>query len=212
MIDAGEFSATLPRMTASDERFLAAIAAFDRQNARDPHRELGRPRELVQAERLSAWIEALAPDASEALRLAARCQHLRRWEIARTEFPEGRVGYLKWRTELARFHAEEAAKILREVGYDRETIDRVRKINGKQGLRSDPDVQAMEDALCLSFLEHELDAFSAKHSDDKVVDILAKTWKKMSPRGHAAALELVPNLPARIRGLIERAVSATGVP
>lgn len=198
-------------MTAPDERFQAAIAAFDRENARDPNHELGRPRELVQAERLSAWVDKLAPEAPEALRLAARCQHLRRWEIARTKYPEGRVGYLRWRTELARFHADEAAKILSAVGYDRETIDRVRKINAKQGLKSDPDVQTMEDALCLSFLEHELETFSGKHPDEKVIEILERTWKKMSPRGHAAALALAASLAEHPRSLVELAVKRRGV-
>jgi hypothetical protein len=149
-------------MTVGDERFALAIAAFDRENARDPSLEVvagaARPRELVQAERLSAWVTRLAPDASEALRLAARCQHLRRWEIARSEYPQGRAGYLQWRTRLGRFHAEQSAKILTELGYDAETIAAVGRINAKVGLRSDPDVQTMEDALCLSFLEHELAA------------------------------------------------------
>jgi hypothetical protein len=197
-------------MAIGDERFVAALAAFDRENAGDPNQEIdggaARPHKLVQAERLSAWVAKLAPDASEALRLAARCQHLRRWELARTEFPEGRTGYLRWRTRLARFHAEESAKILASLGYDAETIARVGRINAKQGLRSDPDVQTMEDALCLSFLEHELAAFCEKHADQKVIEILQKTWKKMSERGHGAALALAPRLPPRARELLERAL------
>jgi hypothetical protein len=199
-------------MTVGDERFALAIAAFDRENARDPSLEVvagaARPRELVQAERLSAWVTRLAPDASEALRLAARCQHLRRWEIARSEYPQGRAGYLQWRTRLGRFHAEQSAKILTELGYDAETIAAVGRINAKVGLRSDPDVQTMEDALCLSFLEHELAAFCDKHPDDKLIEILQKSWKKMSERGRSAALALAPELPSRARSLIERALSA----
>jgi hypothetical protein len=194
-------------MAVGDERFRAAIAAFDRENARDPNVESGRPKELVQAERLDAWVRRLVADASEALLLAARCQHLRRWEIARSSFAEGRVGYLQWRTELGRFHAAESAKILTALGYDPETIERVKKINAKQGLRSDPEVQSMEDALCLSFLEHELEAFAARHTDDKIVEILQKTWKKMSERGREAALELSPRLPSRARELVTRALS-----
>jgi hypothetical protein len=199
-------------MTVGDERFALAIAAFDRENARDPGFEIvggvARPRELVQAERLSAWVTRLAPDASEPLRLAARCQHLRRWEIARSEYPQGRAGYLQWRTRLGRFHAEQSAKILTELGYDAETIAAVGRINAKVGLRSDPDVQTMEDALCLSFLEHELAAFCDKHPDDKLIEILQKSWKKMSERGRSAALALAPELPSRARSLIERALSA----
>jgi hypothetical protein len=198
-------------MTVGDARYDAAIAAFDRENARDPNAELvdgvARPRELVRAERLSAWVRALEPGASEALRLAARCQHLRRWEIARSEYPDGRAGYLQWRTRLARFHAEESAKILAGLGYDAETIAAVGRINAKVGLRSDPDVQTMEDALCLSFLEHELEPFCEKHSDQKLIEILQKTWKKMSERGHRAALALARKLPERPRSLVERALS-----
>jgi hypothetical protein len=194
------------------ERFTRALAAFDRANAGDPSRELvsgvERPRELVQAERLSAWVERLEPDASEALRLAARCQHLERWKIPRSSHPEGRVGYLQWRTQLGRFHADRAAEILRAAGYGDELVDRVRRINLKQGLRSDRDVQTMEDALCLSFLEHEFDAFAAKHDDDKLVAILQKTWKKMSARGRDAALGL--SVSPRLGALLKRALGDSG--
>src|SRR5688572_14815512 len=135
------------------ERFESAIAAFDQANAEDPaHEQVGgvaRPRELVHAERLAAWVERLEPSPSEALRLAARCQHLQRWKIPRSSYPDGRVGYLRWRTQLARFHADRAAEILASAGYERALIDQVRRINLKQGMRSDPDVQTMEDALCL---------------------------------------------------------------
>lgn len=176
------------------DRFERAIASFDRANAGDPVSiELDgrrRPRELVQAERLSACVDRLRPDAPEALRLAARCQHIRRWEIPRETYPEGRVGYLEWRKALSRFHADCASDILREAGYDDETIERVRTINHKSGIKRDPDVQTMEDALCLVFLEHELEEFAAKHPKEKVVDILQKTWRKMSDEGHRHALAL----------------------
>ena len=192
-----------------DERFQAAIAAFDAANAGDPHTRTvagsPRPRELVDAERLSEWVERIMPEAPEALRLAARCQHLERWQIPRNDYPEGRAGYLRWRTALARFHADEAERILRRVGYDDETIAEVRRINVKQGLRSDALVQAMEDALCLSFLEHELEEFSDKHEPEKVISILQKTWKKMSPRARemAGGIALAP----RAAALVERALS-----
>jgi hypothetical protein len=192
------------------ERFESAIAAFDQANAEDPTPEqvggVARPRELVHAERLAAWVERLEPSPSEALRLAARCQHLQRWKIPRSSYPEGRVGYLQWRTQLARFHADRAAEILASAGYDRALIDQVRRINLKQGMRSDPDVQTMEDALCLSFVEHEFDAFAAKHDDQKLIEILRKTWKKMSPRGREAALAL--DVSPRLRELLGRALNA----
>jgi hypothetical protein len=178
----------------NQRRFEQAIAAFDAANAEDPHRLVvggePRPRELVHAERVSAWVERLAPNASEPLRLAARCQHIRRWQIPRASYPAGRVGYLQWRTELARFHADTAASILDELGYEREIIDAVRRINVKQGIRSNPDTQTMEDALCLEFLESEFEDFARKHPPEKVIGIVQKTWKKMSPRGQELALNL----------------------
>ncbi|HYQ00467.1 MAG TPA: DUF4202 domain-containing protein [Polyangiaceae bacterium] len=179
---------------ADASRFQAAITAFDRENAEDPHTlnvgSVARPRELVDAERLSAWVDRLDPHASEALRLAARCQHIRRWHIPRDSFPAGRVGYLQWRTQLGRFHADTVTRILEGLGYEREVIDAVRKINLKQGLHSNPDTQTMEDALCLTFLEFEFDEFCTRYPAEKVIEVVQKTWKKMSERGHGAALEL----------------------
>jgi hypothetical protein len=196
-----------------ETRFARATARFDRINAEDPVREVvageSRPRLLLQAERLRDWIARLVPDASEPLRLAAHCQHLERWKIPRTDFPEGRVGYLTWRTRLGRFHAERAAQILREEGYDDTTVKAVERILTKQNLRSNPDSQTMEDALCLVFLEHELDAFLEKYPDEaKALDILQKTWRKMSERGHRAALGL--QLSAQGKALVARALGSVG--
>jgi hypothetical protein len=190
--------------------FEKAIAAFDARNAEDPVRvsvaSVSRPRALVEAERLSEWVLRLDANASVALRLAARCQHLERWTIPRESFPPGRVGYLTWRTELARFHAQRTGEILSEIGFDAETVQAVQRINLKQNLRSSPDSQTMEDALCLVFLEHEFDAFVAKYPDEaKVVEILRKTWKKMSDRGHQAALGLP--LSQHAHSLVARALS-----
>jgi len=189
-------------------RFRRAIEAFDRANSEDPNRENGRPRELVHAERLSAWVERLEPGASETLRLAARCQHIRRWTIARASFPEGRDGYLRWRKRLAEFHAATAGEILRGTGYPAEIVARVQKLNLKQGLKTDPEVQTLEDALCLEFLEGEFAAFSAKTDEAKMVEIIRKTWAKMSPRGRDAALKLP--LPPPQRALVERALAKRG--
>jgi hypothetical protein len=189
-------------------RFAAALAAFDEANSEDPNTEpvngQPQPRELLYARRLYEWVKRLAPDASEALLLAARCQHLRRWEIPRSSFPEGRAGYLQWRAKLSRFHAERSAEILRAVGYDDETIRRVQDINRKKNLAADPEVQTIEDALCLVFLEHQFEDFHARHARAKVIDILRKTWAKMSPRGRAEALRL--EYSASARGLIEEAL------
>jgi hypothetical protein len=194
-----------------DQRFQAAIAAFDAANAEDPNRELAggaeRPRTLLQAERLSAWIERLDANASTALRLAARCQHIERWTIPRDQFPKGRVGYLQWRTQLARYHADRSAEILRSVGFDEEEVSAVRRINLKQNLRSHRDSQTMEDALCLVFLQYELEDFLAKYPDEhKAIDILRKTWRKMSERGRALALALP--LSSSARALVERALAS----
>jgi len=197
---------------ANAARFQLAIAAFDRENAEDPRtlevEGVVRPRELLEAERLSAWVERLAPDPSEALRLAARCQHIRRWQIPRESFPAGRVGYLQWRTQLGRFHADTATRLLEELGYERELIDAVRRINLKQGLHSNPDTQSMEDALCLVFLQFEFEEFHAKYPLDKVVEVVRKTWKKMSAHGHELALGL-PFSPASLE-LVKRALSPAG--
>lgn len=181
-------------MSDQSELLRAAIERFDAMNARDPNAlvvaGVSRPRELLQAERLEAWVLRLDPRASVALRLAARCQHLCRWEIPRASYGEGRVAYLKWRKELARHHADLAERVLAEVGFDQATRGAVRRINLKQGLRTEADTQTMEDALCLAFLEHEFAEFATKYDDAKVIDIVQKTWRKMSERGHALALGL----------------------
>lgn len=178
----------------NDARLLAAIQAFDRANAEDPNTlpvdGKERPKELVNAERLSAWIDRLDPDASEPLRLAARCQHICRWKTPRSKYPDGRKGYIEWRTGLQKFHAETAAKILKEVGYDESMLTRVQRINMKKGLGKEHDTQVMEDALCLSFLAHEFEAFISKHPDEKLIDIVKKTWRKMSTPARDRALQL----------------------
>ena len=193
------------------ERFDTAVQRLDALNADDPVRVSvnGKetPRLIAEAERVSAWILHLCPDASEALRLAGRAQHLMRWKIARADFPEGRIGYRTWRRAAMDFHALETRRVLESVGYDEDTITRVSEILQKHGLRKNAEVQVMEDALCLSFLEHDFEPFAAKHTDEKLVHILKETWQKMSPRGHAAAIELLPQLPERLQQLIREATA-----
>ena len=192
-----------------DSRFQETIAAFDALNGQDPHTlevdEQSIPKELHDALSMTAWIEALYPEASEAVHLAARCQHLCRWEVPRSSYPEGRVGYLKWRADLKKRHAAQSAKVLRERAYDSEMIDAVAAINLKQGLKSNPDVQQVEDALCLVFLEKQLEGYLGKWEDDKIIRILKKTWGKMSERGQEAALNL--SMSAQARALVEQALS-----
>lgn len=193
------------------ERFEKAVAAFQAIHREDPRTLTGpegeEPHSSLYHRRLAHWVDELRPDAPEALRLAAWCQHLRRWALPRSEYPEGLSGYKRWRSELARRHASDAEEVLRGEGYGDETVARVRALLIKKGLRVDADVQTLEDAICLTFLENEYADFAAKHPDEKVVDILAKTWKKMSPQGHEAALALAPALEPRLRALVEEAVA-----
>ena len=191
------------------ERLQDAIARIDAANAEDPNREFvdgaARPKEVVYAERMTGWLEKLAPEASEALRIAARAQHIERWTMPRAEFPDGREGYLRWRTTLAKFHAERTAGIIAEAGYDEAVIDRVKGLLRKHRLKTDPEVQTLEDVACLVFLESYFADFSKRHDEAKVIGILQKTWAKMSPRGHDAALAL--DMPAEARILVEKALS-----
>ena len=187
-------------------RFEHAFAVFDTLNGEDPNRENGEPKELAWARRLSAWVDKLAPDAPEPLRLAARCQHLKRWTVGREEYPDGRRGYLDWRADRAKFHADEAEKVLREVGYDDDTLARVRFLNLKEDIAGDVDCQTLEDALCLEFLENGLEDFMDKHTDDEamIVRVIRKSWKKMSEQGHEAALALP--LSERAKSFVGRAL------
>jgi len=175
-------------------RFATAFRRFDEENSRDPNHEtvdgVARPHELVYAERLTAWVLRLAPDASEALRLAARCQHLCRWEVPRHTYPMDRAGYLKWRADLKKFHAQKSGQILRATGYPAEMVTRVQELNLKKKFPNDPETQLLEDALCLVFLEYQFAGLAAKTAPEKVVTALQKSWAKMSPTARTAALKL----------------------
>ena len=187
-------------------RFAGALARIDAAHGEDPERDAaGRAKELVYAEHMSAWLEKQAPAASESLKLAVRCQHLRRWAIPRGSFPEGKVGYLSWRKQESLAHAALAGELLAQAGYDAEAVKRVQSLIKKERIKHDAEAQALEDVTCLVFLEHEFAPFAAKHPDDKVVDILRKTWPKMSPQGQAAALRL--KLPTPLRALVEKALA-----
>jgi hypothetical protein len=200
-------------MNATD-RYAAAIRRFDAANAEDPNRErvdgLERPRALVYAERLTAMLARFAPDASEALRLAARCQHLQRWKIPRSDYPMTRAGYHQWRNRLRDFHAELARAILVDAGYVDATIARVASLIRKEALKSDGDAQALEDIVALVFFESYLAGFVAEHGDyepSKLADILTKTARKMSPRGREAALEQI-DLPKALTGVVRASIES----
>lgn len=178
----------------SSNRFEEASRRFDDANARDPNREVVggilQPRELVYARWLTDWVLKLCPQASEPLRLAARCQHLCRWEIPRAAYPMDRAGYLRWRADLKKFHAAKSAEILRAVGYGDETVRRVQDLNLKKNFPADPECRALEDALCLVFLEHQFADLAAKSDDEKMTNALRKSWHKMTPAAQAEALKL----------------------
>lgn len=190
-------------------RFDEAIRRFDEANAADPNHEVvngqSQPRELLYAKRLTDWVLKLVPDAGEALRLAARCQHICRWEIPRDSYPLDKPGYLRWRADLKKFHAEKSGLILREVGYDDGMIQRVQELNLKKNHPKDPEVCVLEDALCLVFLEHQLTPLAAKADDEKLINALQKSWQKMTPAAWAEALKL--NYGPREKTLIDRALS-----
>ena len=179
---------------ATTEKLLEAFALFDEANVQDPNIELyndkSYPKEVLYSIRMTDKLNEFLPEASEALQLAARCQHIRRWEIARDSYPMDRVGYLKWRQDLKKFHASEASIILQSIGYNDTIISEVSSLLQKKHLKKNPDTQALEDVICLVFLEFYFEPFAAKHSDEKTIDIIQKTWRKMSKKGHNAALKL----------------------
>lgn len=191
------------------ERFRNAIAAIDAANAEDPNtirvRGVERQKELCHAELVSDWVRRLRPQASEALLLAARAHHIRRWTVPRSSYPEGRGGYLRWRRDLHEMHARETANILRAHGYDQETIDRVARIVRKENLAGDPEVQALEDALCLVFLETQLHDLARRLDAARLVEVLRKTSRKMSDEGKHLALSIAVD--DADRALLERALA-----
>ena len=189
-------------------RFQNALQRFDEENSHDPHRVMvdGQPlpREELYSRWLTEWILKLSPDASEILRLAARSQHLCRWMIPRNSYEMTRAGYLRWRADLKQFHAGKSGEILREVGYAEDVIQRVRDLNLKKGLGKDPECQTLEDALCLVTLQYQLAELISKTAPEKLVEILTKTWKKMSSSAREHALKL--SFPDREKELVLRAV------
>ncbi len=179
-------------------RLRRALDRLDELNSADPHQirlhgEV-RPKELTHAALVSAWVERLRPGADDALRIAARGHHVRRWVIPRGKYPQGRRGYLRWRQALHELHAETVGDVMTEAGYGAADIRRAQDLVRKKNLRRDPDAQAMEDALCLVFLETQLGEFRAGRPDERTAEILRKTWDKMSTdaRALALALDLTP--------------------
>lgn len=190
-------------------QFNAAIRRFDEENARDPNtvtiNGVSQPRELIYAQWLTDWVLRLCPEASEALRLAARSQHICRWMSPRDSYPMTRAGYLQWRAELKKFHAQKAGEILREAGYTEDFIRRVQDLNLKKNFPQDTECRVLEDALCLVFLERQFSELAAKSEDDKMINALQKSWKKMTPAAQAEALKL--QFGPREKALVKKALS-----
>ena len=194
--------------------FETAILGIDGANSEDPNTVVVdgavRPAELAYSERMSATLARLVPEASEALRLAARAQHLRRWTIPRNTYPMDRAGYHRWRGELKRRHAEWASAILSESGIDAQTVQRVASLIRKENLKTDVESQTLEDVACLVFLQFYAADFAPKHDRAKMIGIVQKTWKKMSDEGQAAALGLP--LGVGVRAIVEEALAMAARP
>jgi hypothetical protein len=192
-----------------DPRFAAAIEAIDAVNASDPVLlpvdGAPVPKEVVHARLMTEWVRRLDPDATDLQLLAARAHHLRRWEVPRTDYPEGRAGYLRWRAGQKKRHAHDVGEILKACGYDDDEVARVGTLIRKEGLGRDPQVQTHEDAICLVFVELQFAEVAEKLGDEKMVDVVRKTLKKMSPKAIEATLAL-PLDPAS-RALVERATA-----
>ena len=170
-------------------RLDTVLAAIDAANAADPGVEAGRPAALLYGERMSAELARLDPGASEALRIAARGQHVERWKLLRTDYPEGREGYLAWRREQGRLHAARVADMMAGSGYPEADRDRVAAMLRKEGIKRDPEVQMLEDVICFVFLKWYFAPFATKHDPEAIEKIVIKTARKMSPEGRARVLD-----------------------
>ena len=179
----------------SEDRLQHVISLIDAANGQDPNIAIDEngavtTKELLYSLRMTRCQEHFAPDASEPLKIAARAQHIERWKSPRSDYPEGRTGYKKWRAELGLFHATRTGELMLQAGYPEDDIDTVKYLLQKRQLKKNPETQALEDIICLVFLEYYLEDFAAKHTEEKVIDITQKTWKKMSGNGQDAALTL----------------------
>src|SRR5690606_5940318 len=193
----------------TDLKFVQAIHRIDLENSRDPNNEdfkgQSYPKELLYAQRMTEKLLEFDPVAPKKLQIAARAQHICRWEIPRDSYPMDKVGYLRWREELKKMHAEKASEILKDVGYDQDFINLVAFLIQKKLLKKDPGTQTLEDVVCLVFLQFYFEDFASKHEDEKIIDIVRKTWKKMSAKGHEAAFSL--QLSDKSLSLIKIAIS-----
>ena len=207
-----------PEETAISEAqttYEKALALIDAANRADPNRVSadGRdwPKELLYSERMSDMLQRYAPEADDAMKLAIRAQHIERWKSPRNAYPMDRMGYLKWRKDLYKIQANTAARLLQQAGYDDEVIERVRHSVAKKNIKGNPDTQLLEDVTDLVFMEHYMLEFVGKHpdySEEKWIEIIRKTWNKMSARAHEFTLSGKINLPESLAPLVNKAVSS----
>ena len=190
-------------------RLNATFSAIDAINSEDPNITLvngtNQPKELLYGHYMTECINQYWPNANELLQIAVRAQHIKRWHLQRTEFPEGKAGYLKWRIQQGKFHAELTKSIMIENDYTEEEAETTAKILRKEKLKTNEDTQTLEDVACLVFLQHYFDAFAAKHTQTKIIRILQLTWRKMSDQGHSIALKLT--LPDHLAALVGKALA-----
>ena len=193
----------------STENFARALKEIDRFNSQDPRQKIddgiAHPQELIYSKSLTEWVLKLDPQASEALRVAARGQHIGRWTIPRSEYPGGHSGYLRWREELKAFHVEKIGRILRDIGCEEDFVERVASLMLKNNIKEDPDAQTLEDALCLVFFQTQFMDLMEKTATDKMTILVRKTWKKMGPKGREIALQM--KLPFEIIRFLETSIN-----
>jgi len=195
--------------------FDKAVALFDAANSEDPNKETDAngkewPKELLYSHRMAEMQQRYAPTIDDEVKLAIRAQHIQRWKSPRTDYPMDRIGYLKWRTDLYKFHADTAGELMAQAGYDETAIERTKTAVGKKGIKSNPDTQMLEDVVDLVFIEHYMLAFASKHpeyDEAKWIDIIQKTWKKMSEQGQQFALSGKITLPEPLIPLIQKALA-----
>jgi hypothetical protein len=201
-------------MTQQQSAYDKAVALIDAANNEDPNKESADsqnwPKELLYSHRMSDMLQRYLPDADEAMKLAIRAQHIQRWKSPRNAYPMDRIGYLKWRKDLYKFHAQTAADLLVQAGYGEDVIDRVKQAVAKKGIKDNPDTQLLEDVSGLVFIEHYMQQFADKHpeyDEEKWLNIIRRTWKKMSSRAHQFALSGGIKLPEPLAPLIQKAVA-----
>ena len=196
-------------MTSSNTKLQAVLSAIDEINSQDLKKTLvddqEQPKELLYGQYMTACLEKYWPNSDELLQIAVRAQHIKRWHLKRTEYDVGKAGYFKWRIALGKFHAELTQSLMIELGYNEEDAETTAKILRKEKLKSNLNTQTLEDVACLVFLQYYFDEFSAKHSEEKIIRILQKTWAKMSDKAHDIALSLT--LPEHLAALVKKALS-----